>query len=151
MNSKILILTFAIVTLTMMSMYFYTHPSYQKSLQAKYYYEIGDYNEAYALAKEAFGLDLYNRMAATVMAGSTTSLKYVKYINDGKKYMEDIGDIVTHDVISNADKAKIRLVCEIMLASYVKLAPSVVTDEALVIEAAKYYSKFKKLLEKVNS
>jgi len=151
MNIKILIPVFAIATLGMMSIYFYVNPSYQKSIQAKYYYETGEYKEAYALAKEAFGLDLYNRMAATIMAGSTTSLKYVKYINDGKKYIKDIGEIATHESISNADKAKIRLVCEIMLASYIKLAPSVVTDSELVSEAARYYSKFEKLLEKVNS
>ncbi len=151
MNSKISIPIFAMLMLTIMSIYFYTHPSYQKSLQAKYYYEIGNYNEAYALAKEAFGLDLYNRMAATVMAGSTTSLKYVKYINEGKKYIQDIGEIAMHESISDADKAKIRLICEIMLSSYVKLAPSVVTDADLVSEAARYYAKFEKLLEKVNS
>lgn len=151
MNTKILIPLFAIAMLSIMSIYFYVNPSYQKSVQAKYYYEIGDYKEAYALAKEAFGLDLYNRMAATVMAGSTTSLKYVKYINEGKKYIHDIGDIATHENISKADKAKIRLMCEIMIASYIKLAPSVVTDVELITEAALYYRKFEKLLEKVNS
>lgn len=151
MNIKILIPVFAMVMLAVMSIYFYVNPSYQKSVQAKYYYEIGEYKEAYALAKEAFGLDLYNRMAATVMAQSTTSLKYVDYINDGKKYMRDIDEIATHEIISSADKAKIRLVCQIMISSYVKLAPSVITDEDLVSQAALYYSKFEKLLEKVNS
>lgn len=151
MNIKILIPIFAMLMLVVMSIYFYVNPSYEKSLEAKYYYEIGDYKEAYSLAKEAFSLDLYNRMAATIMAGSTTSLKYVKYINDGKKYIRDIGEIAKHEDISDADKAKIRLVCEIMISSYIKLAPSVITDEELVKEAARYYDKFEKLLEKVNS
>lgn len=151
MNIKILIPVFAMVTLTIMSIYFYINPSYQKSVQAKYYYEIGDYKEAYSLAKEAFGLDTYNRMAASIMAGSTTSLKYVDYINDAKKYIRDIGEIASHEIISSADKAKIRLVCDIMLSSYIKLAPSVLTDEELVSEAARYYAKFEKLFEKVNS
>ena len=75
MHIKILIPIFAMIMLTIMSIYFYINPSYKKSVQAKYYYEIGDYPEAYSLAKESFGLDLYNRMAATVMAGSITSLK----------------------------------------------------------------------------
>jgi len=151
MNAKIMIAIFAMVMLSVMSLYFYTHPSYQKSVQAKYYYEVGDYKEAYFLAKEAFGLDLYNRMAATIMAQSTNSLRYVQYIDEGKKYIKDIGEIATHEKILDADKAKIRLMCEIMLDSYVKLAPSVITDKELVREAAKYYSKFEKLLEKVNS
>jgi len=151
MNIKIIIPIFAMMMLTIMSIYFYINPSYQKSVEAKYYYEIGEYKEAYSLAKEAFGLDLYNRMAATVMAQSTTSLKYVKYIDEAKGYIQDIGEIAEHESISDADKAKIRLVCEIMLASYVKLAPSIITDDELVQEAARYYAKFEKLLEKVNS
>jgi hypothetical protein len=36
-----------------------------------------------------------------------------------------------------------------MLGSYIKLAPSVITDEELVQEAAAYHAKFEKLLEKV--
>lgn len=151
MSIKIIIPIFAMVLVTIMSIYFTINPSYQKSVQAKYYYEIGDYKEAYSLAKEAFGLDLYNRMAATIMAQSTTSLKYVDYINDAKKYIKDIGEIAQHETISKADKAKIRLVCQIMLSSYIKLAPSVITDEELVAEAAQFHSKFEKLLEKVNS
>ena len=151
MNAKVMMSVFAMLMLTIMSLYFYTHPSYEKSIQAKYYYEIGDYEEAYSLAKESFGLDLYNRMAATIMAQSTTSLKYLKYINQGKKYIRDIGTIAEHESISDADKAKIKLVCEIMIDSYIKLAPSVITDKELVSEAARYYAKFEKLLEKVNS
>ncbi len=151
MNAKVLISVFAMLMLMTMSLYFYTHLSYKKSIQAKYYYAIGDYEEAYSLAKESFGLDLYNRMATTIMAQSTTSLKYVKYINQGKKYIRDIGAIAEHDSISDADKAKIKLVCEIMIDSYIKLAPSVITDKELVSEAARYYAKFEKLLEKVNS
>ncbi len=149
MNAKVLISVFAMLMLMTMSLYFYTHPSYEKSIKAKYYYTVGNYEEAYVLAKESFALDLYNRMAATIMAQSTTALKYVKYINQGKKYIRDIGSIAEHDSISEADKAKIKLVCEIMVDSYIKLAPSVITDKELVGEAAHYYVKFEKLLEKV--
>jgi len=40
--------------------------------------------------------------------------------------------------------------CEIMIGSYIKLAPSVVTDIQLIQDSEKYYKKFEKLLEKVN-
>jgi hypothetical protein len=40
--------------------------------------------------------------------------------------------------------------CEVMLSSYIKLAPSVVTDKKLIEESAAYYKKFENLLEKVN-
>ena len=150
MKPKVLIPVLALVMLFIMGAYFLINPSYEKSLRAKYYYEMGDYREAYSLAKEAFGLDLYNRMAATVMAQSQTSLKYIRYIEDAQKYMKEIDVIAEHTEISDADKAKIRLMCEIMLSAYIKLAPSVVTDENLVTKSAEYHDKFEKLLEKVN-
>ncbi|PHQ64703.1 MAG: hypothetical protein COB99_08185 [Sulfurimonas sp.] len=150
MKSRILIPSVAFSILVFMGGYFLVNPSYEKSLKAKYYYETGDYKEALTLAKEAFSIDVYNRMASTIMAQSITSLKYVSYINDAKKYMYDINKIATHDVISDADKAKIRTICNIMMSSYIKLAPSVVTDTDLVEDAARYHDSFEKLLEKVN-
>ncbi len=151
MKPRVLISVLALSLLFIMGVYFLINPSYEKSLRAKYYYEMGDYREAYSLAKEAFSLDLYNRMAATVMAQSKTSLKYVHYIEDAKKYMLDIDEIARHENILDADKARIKLICRIMLSSYIKLAPSVITDDKLVEEAAMYHDKFEKLLEKVNS
>lgn len=140
----------AFALLLAMALYFFLNPSYEKSLRAKYYYEMGDYKEALKLSKEAFSENVYNRMASTVMAQSITSLKYVEYIEDAKRYKQELDIIATHEVISKADRAKIRLICEIMIGSYKKLAPSVVTDKALVEEAAKYHREFEKLLEKVH-
>ncbi len=150
MKPKIFVPVLAISILFIMGVYFLTNPSYEKSIKAKYYYEIGEYTEAYSLAKEAFGLDIYNRMAATIMAQSKTSVKYDNYNKDAQKYMKIIDEISLHDTISDADKAKIRLICEIMISGYIKLAPSVITDSELVKETAMYHAKFEKLLEKVN-
>ncbi len=150
MNVKVLFPLIALVLILIMGIYFLINPSYEKSIRAKYYYEIGNYQEALVLAKEAFSMDVYNRMAATIMAQSITSMKYADYIRDAKKYMQEINAIAEHDVISDADKAKIRLICDIMISAYKKLAPSVVTDEQLVKDAAKYYDGFEKLLEKVS-
>ena len=149
MSSKLIFPLIAMFLLLSMGAYFLLNPSYEKSVKAKYYYEMGDYREALNLSKEAFSMDLYNRMASTIMAQSITSLKYSSYIKDAKKYMKNINEIATHEVISDADKAKIRMICEIMIESYVKLAPSVITNEELVNEAARYYNGFEKLLEKV--
>jgi len=150
MNSKVAISGLALFLLLFMGGYFVVNPSYEKSILAKYYYETGDYKEAYSLSKEAFGMDTYNRMASTIMVQSKTSLKYVSYVDDARKYMKDINGIASKEIISDADKAKIRLICKIMLSSYIKLAPSVITDKELVKEAAKYHNGFEKLLEKVN-
>ncbi|MBC8237267.1 MAG: hypothetical protein H8E76_03465 [Helicobacteraceae bacterium] len=149
MNNKLMILVVALSILSLMAIYFLVNPSYEKSIKAKYYFETGEYQQAYILSKEAFALDQYNRMAATVMAQSLTSLKYVKYINMAKGYMLEIDKIANHEYISAADKAKIRVICDIMISSYIKLAPSVITDKKLVEDSAYYYQKFEKLLEKV--
>lgn len=151
MKSKIFIPALAVFLLFIMGAYFLINPSYEKSLRAKYYYEVGEYKEAYSLAKEAFGIDIYNRMAATIMTQSQTSLKYVSYIEDAQKYMQIIDGIALKEKISDSDRAKISMMCNIMLSAYIKLAPSVVTDEDLVKQAAEYHGKFEKLLEKVNT
>jgi len=149
MKSKYLFPLIALGLIFTMGIYFLVNPSYTKSIEAKYYYEMGEYDEAYSLASEAFGMDVYNRMAATIMAQSKTSLKYVKYIKQAKAYLKEINEIATHETISDADKARIKIMSEIVVDSYKKLAPSVITDKALVKEAAKYHSEFEKLLEKV--
>jgi len=150
MKPKVFISLFAVFTVLLMAMYFIVNPSYERSIKAKYYFEIGDYTEAYSLAQEAFSMDIYNRMAATIMAQSKTSIRYVDYNNEAKKYMLQIDEIALHKDISEADKAKIRLICEIMIGTYTKLAPSIITDKTLVKKSANYYHKFEKLLEKVN-
>lgn len=150
MSNRFTVLLIALSIMLMMGVYFLVNPSYEKSIKAKYYFETSQYKEALALSKEAFSLDQYNRMAATVMAQSITSLKYVKYIEMGDGYIKEIDEIATHEFISDADKAKMRMICEIMISSYVKLAPSVITDKELVKKSALYNDKFEKLLEKIN-
>ncbi len=150
MKSKLMIPLTAFIIIVVMAGYFLINPSYEKSLKAKYYYETGEYREALVLAKEAFSIDVYNRMASTIMAQSITSLKYVSFNDEAKKYLSTINDIATQETITEADKAKIRTMSSIVTASYIKLAPSVITDNDLVEEAARYNDSFEKLLEKVN-
>ncbi len=150
MKNKVLLASFALVTLFVLFVFFLINPSYQKSLEAKYYYEIGSYKTAYSLANEAFSLDVYNRMASTIMAQSKTSLKYVAYLNDAKKYMQAIEAMAAEGAITDAQRAKIKMMCSIMIDAYPKLAPSVITNKALVDETKQYYDKFEKLFEKVD-
>jgi len=150
MKTRFIFPGIALLLVTIMAVYFLLNPSYEKSIEAKYYYEMGDYKEAYSLATEAFSMDVYNRMASTIMAQSKTSMKYTKYIKEAKAYLEIINKIAEKDVISNADRARIRIMSEIVIDSYIKLAPSIITNEKLIHEAAKYYKDFESLLEKVN-
>jgi len=149
MKAKILFPLVAVSLIVIMAIYFLINPSYEKSLEAKYYYETGNYQKAYELANEAFSLDVYNRMASTIMAQSKTSMKYQKYIDQAKEYLKVISEIIAKESISDADRAKIKMMSEIMVDSYSKLAPSVITDRALVEEAARYYKNFEQILEKV--
>jgi len=149
MKTRYLLSLIALGLVTIMGAYFLVNPSYEKSLEAKYYYEMGEYDRAYSLAKEAFSQDIYNRMAATIMAQSTTSLKYQKYIDEAKKYLTQVNEIANKESISDADRARLKMMSEIVVDSYVKLAPSVITDSDLVKEAQQIHDDFKRLLEKV--
>ena len=149
MRTRYLFSLIAFVIVAAMSIYFLINPSYEKSIEAKYYYEVGEYDRAYTLANIAFSLDVYNRMASTVMAQSKTSLKYVKYIKQAKIFLVQINTLAEHESLSDGDRAKIKMMSEIMVDSFVKLAPSIITDKELVARAVKYHNDFKKLLEKV--
>ncbi len=131
-----------------MVLYFSVHPSYERSLEAKFYFETGEYKQAYRLAKEAFELDPYNKMAATVMTQSQYALRYVNYIEDAKRYIKEIETLVQDGSIDDAKRAKIRTIADIMVEAYNKLAPSVIVDEELIKEAKEYHDKFEKLLQK---
>ena len=149
MLNKMMFFIVATVIVLGMVIFFILNPSYEKSLEAKYYFETADYNQAYKKANEAFKLDIYNRMASTIMAQSKISLKYVKYINRAKKYLKEIKSIASDDGITDAQRAKIRMMSEIMVESYIKLTSSVITDEELVKQAEKYHKEFKQLLREV--
>jgi len=132
-----------------MVLYFMFNPSYERSLEAKFYFTMGDYPKAQTLATEAFEMNAYNRMAATVMTQSQVAMKFVNYNKQAKAYMKRISTLAKEAVISDADRAKIRTMCRIMIDEYVKISPSVVIDEALVEESKHYYEKFVALYEKV--
>ncbi len=129
--------------------YFLFNPSYERSLEAKFYYTIGSYAEAERLAKEAFVLNSYNRMASTVMVQSQTALRFVAYIEESKHYLEEISKMAASSPIGDAQRAKVRMICEIMMAQFEKISATVVTDRSLVEEASSYHDKFRVLYAKV--
>ncbi len=140
-----------IVTFLSLGAYFLLNPSYEKSLESKYYYMVGEYDTAETLAKEAFSLNPYNRMAATVMTQSQTALIFVRYIDQSKKYIHEISKMAESKSIDDAEKAKIKLMSEIMIDSYKKVISTVFIDKKLVEEAAHYHKEFVELNEKVST
>ena len=149
------LVSFGIVLL--MLLYFAFNPSYERSLQAKFYYTLGDYKTAHRLAAEAFDLDKYNRMAATIMTQSQAAVKFIEYIDQAKSYMKQISAMAEADAISDADKAKIKIMCEIMIDSFVKISPifrdgrAEVLDAGLIEEAKHYHQQFVDLYEKITA
>ena len=131
--------------------YFFLNPSYERSLEARFHYAMGDYRQAQALATEAFEMNAYNRMASTVMTQSQTAMKFVNYIEEAKEYMSKITQIASGDGVSRADRAKVKMMCEIMMESYIKIAATVLTDKELIEEAKEYNNKFKKLHDDITA
>ena len=140
----------ALLFIMAMLLYFFINPSYERSLEAKFYYETGMYEKAYKLAKEAFELDPYNKMAVTIMTQSQYALRYVRYIQNAKKYIRQIEQMLQEGEVDDKKRAKIRTIASIMVESYKKLAPSVVVDKTLIKEAKSYYEQFSRLLEKAH-
>jgi len=144
-SSRIVYAIFALLLLGGMVIFAWTNPSYQKAFEAKWYYFMGDYDEAYKLAKEAYALDRYNRMALTVMTQTEVAERYLNYIREGAGFLRQIEEIADRSPIDEADKIRIKMMCEIMIERYEKLAATRLTDDELVERARNIYEKFKSL------
>ncbi len=149
MRFSVLWLGISAFLIASMVLYFMLNPSYERSLEARFYFAMGDYNKAQTLATEAFELNSYNRMAATIMTQSQVAMKFVNYNKQAKAYMQRISKLAKGDAVSESDRAKIRTMCIIMIDEYVKISPSVIIDTTLVETSKHYYEKFVALYEKV--
>jgi len=145
MQSKLLITAFAILLLLLMVLFALVNPSYEKAFKAKWYYASGDYDKALVLAKEAYELDPYNRVALTVMKRSEIAKKFEDFIKEGESYLKRIEAIANNSTIKDADKIRIKMMCEVMIERYSSLSPSKLIDERLVNRAKEVYEKFDKL------
>jgi len=127
-----------------MAAFAFFNPSYEKAFEAKWHYMMGEYDQAYALAKEAYDLDHYNRMAFTIMTQTEVSKQVLDYIREGSDYLRQIDTMMRSD-LSEADRLRIKMMCEVMIEKYPKLAPTKLTDPDLVQEAETIYKKFKNI------
>jgi len=141
---------FLLIVVAFFIVYFFLfNDSYKKSLQARVYFGLGEYNKAFVLSNEAYLSDPYNRMALTILNASKASLKYEKYIKDAKNYLKTIEKISAKKSIDKSQLAKIKLICEVMMGQYEKLKPIIISDGDLVETATKEYKKFKKIYEEL--
>lgn len=145
MQYKFLITAFAILLLLLMVLFALVNPSYEKAFRAKWYYTSGEYDKALILAKEAYELDSYNRVALTVMRRTEIAKKFEDFIKEGENYLKHIETIANNPPIEEADKIRIKMMCEIMIDRYLSLTPSKLIDDSLIIRAKEVYEKFNKL------
>ncbi|WP_024954261.1 hypothetical protein [Sulfurospirillum arcachonense] len=149
MLSKINLIIFTIVIFAGSFYYFNSNSSYQNSIQARVYYFLGNYDSAYELAKKAYEEDTYNKMANTVMIQSKIAKTYESYIQQGNDYLQKIDEISIKKDYTQADKARVKMMCEIMIESYKNLAPSTLTDKTLQETSQKMQKKFIQLYEEL--
>lgn len=142
---RIFFLLLAILILGTGGLYFASSDSYQNSFKARYYYFLNDYEKANEYSQQAYKQDKYNKMAFSVLTQSKNALSYQHYITRGEKYMEKINQISSHSKITKADRAKIKMMSEIMLGEYKNLVSTKLTDKKLLENAKNTYKKYKQI------
>lgn len=125
--------------------FFATNSSYQEALQARFYYEVGNYKKANELAKNAYEKDAYNKMAYTILNQSQIALKYEKFINQANEYLDKISAISKTQNIQKQDISRIKLMCEIVIKDYESLKSSRLTPNSIQNEARDMRDKFLQL------
>jgi len=148
---KILFNSILVLVIMMLIFFFGFSDSYKLSLEAKMKYLTGDYKEARVMAKEAFDLDPYNRMAIGILSQSKISVEMADYVQDAKKYLLKIEKLSQKVDMRAQDKIKIKMMCEVMMGRYEKLNPTVLTDKDLYDSCTRYQQNFKKIYEELFS
>ncbi len=142
MRSKPLWLTLPLLMLAALGLFAWLNPSYRMAFEAKWFYLTGDYENAYRLAFEAYEMDRYNRMALTVVQQTKVARKYLSYVKEGEAFLRRIEKMVDGGALGRADRARIAMMCEVMLDRYKTLSATPLTDKALVGRAAKVREEF---------
>jgi hypothetical protein len=131
-------ITFFILILSIFLYYFF-NTSYRLSLEAKAYYEFKEYSKAKKLAEQAYKLNRYNTMAFTVLTQSKIAEIWQNYIKESNEYLFNIESISNKEVITEADKTKIKMMLEIIIGEFNNLPKSKLLDEDLKQKAKKNY------------
>ncbi len=109
--------------------------SYQKSITAKAYFTFGEYKEANKLAKEAFALDRYNKMAITVMSQSAINMGFIDFIELAKEYRSEIESMVAKGV-SEEERIRVKLICEIVLGKFKEVKSKTIMSDKDAVKKA---------------
>ena len=118
-------------------------------MEAKYFFEIGNYKKSYELANEALKINPYNQMAFSIKTQSKIAKNWQHFISDADNFFKIIEKIADKENITNKDKLRIKIMLEILLSEYKTLKPSVLLPKSLKKRAKEKYIKAKKLYEQL--
>jgi len=122
-------------------LYYFMNESYRLSIEAKAYYEFGNYLKAKNLAKQAYKENKYNNMAFTILTQSNIALTWQNYIKNSNQYLLDIDSIANKDKITQKDKIRVKLMLEIIIGEYKNLPKSKLLNKELKLKATQNYKK----------
>ena len=143
MKNKISIFI-AIFIVALFGLFFYSDNSYKLALEAKFLYENKEYEKALNLSQKALDIDIYNKMANTVLNQSKAAIKFSSYIKNGKEYLERIKKM-SQNSVSKADSERIKMMCDVMIEDFDDLKNSALLDNELKNEALNTKEIFVKL------
>ena len=134
----------AIFLIVLFGLFFYSDNSYKLALEAKFLYENKEYEKALNLSQKALDIDIYNKMANTVLNQSKVAMKFSSYIKNGKEYLERIKKM-SQSSVSKADSERIKMMCDVMIEDFDDLKNSALLDNELKNEALNTKEIFVKL------
>ena len=134
----------AIFLIVLFGLFFYSDNSYKLALEAKFLYENKEYEKALNLSQKALDIDIYNKMANTVLNQSKAAMKFSSYIKNGKEYLERIKKM-SQSSVSKADSERIKMMCDVMIEDFDDLKNSALLDSELKNEALNTKEIFVKL------
>ena len=134
----------AMFIIALFGLFFYSDNSYKLALEAKFYYESKEYEKALNLSQKALDIDIYNKMANTILNQSKAAIKFSSYIKNGKEYLERIKKM-SQSSVSKADSERIKMMCDVVIEDFDDLKNSALLDSELKNEALNTKEIFVKL------
>ncbi|WP_103624240.1 hypothetical protein [Campylobacter concisus] len=134
----------AIFIIILFGLFFYSDNSYKLALEAKFLYENKEYEKALNLSQKALDIDIYNKMANTILNQSKAAIKFSSYIKNGKEYLERIKKM-SQNSVNKADSERIKMMCDVMIEDFDDLKNSALLDNELKNEALNTKEIFVKL------
>ena len=125
--------------------YLQYNPSYKLSIEAKYYYTLGEYKIAYQIAEESLRIREYNTMAFHIKTRSGATIEVINFNNEAQEFLANIKEIIAKDKIGRTDKLRTKMMSDVILSKYRNLKLPLVDDEVIKSTALYLFQKFQKI------